>query len=150
MGLFDDFIKSKTGDEIKSKISDLVQIILADAKIEPNEEKLLKQIAQRIGLNDIQLEEIVDQVMKNPDSIKSSPPTDFNEKIKYLLDMVSMMMVDGYIDKREAVICEKAAVKLGFKPTIIPKMVADIIRLTKQNMPRQHIATELNVFMSKE
>jgi hypothetical protein len=149
MGLFDEFIKNKSNDEIKAKISDLVQIIIADGKIEPNEEKLLNQIARKSGLNETQLKEIVDQVITNPDSIKPSPPTDFKEKITYLLDTVSMMMVDGYIDKREAVICEKAAVKLGFNPSIIPKMVADIVRMTQKNAPRRNIATELDAFMSK-
>ena len=150
MGIFDEFMRSRTNDEIKTRMNDLIRIMQADRKIEPNEEILLLKVANRIGLSENELKQIVKQVMTNPRSIKVSYPTGPKEKINYLLDMVSMMMVDGNIDVREAIICETIAIKLGFRPQIVPEMVKTLIDLAVKNVPRQTIKTELDDFMSKE
>lgn len=149
MGLFDEFMSSRTNDEIKTRMYDLIRIMLADRKIEPNEEVLLVKLASKIGLSENELKQIIQQVMTNPSSIKVSYPTEPKEKINYLLDMVAMMMADGRIDPREAIICETIAIKLGFRPQIVPKMVKDIIDLVVKNVSRQTITTELDEFMTK-
>ena len=149
MGLFDEFLKNNSSSEVKSKIQVLVAVMLADGQISPNEEKLLVMIANRAGISEVELKKIVSESLKNPSSIKFCPPADPNEKVKLLLDMVAMMLADGKIDKREAAFCEKTAVRLGFNPVIIPKMVSDILKLAQQNIPRQQITTELDQFMEK-
>ena len=150
MGLFDEFLKSNSGDRMKSKIQTLIGVMLADGQIHPNEEKLLLAIAKRSGISVDELKKIINDSLKNPASIKFSPPTSQNEKISYLLDMVAMMLADGNIDKREALLCEATAARLGFNPAIIPKMVSFILKLAQQNIPRQQITTELDIFMREK
>lgn len=150
MGLFDEFLKNNSNEEIKSKIHILVGVMLADRQIHPSEEKLLIMIAKRSGVTEIELKKIINESMRNPSLIKFCPPTDRNEKVKYLLDMVTMMMADGKIDRREAALCETIAVKLGFNPVIIPEIVSHILKLIQQNAPRQQITTELDIFMEEK
>ena len=150
MGFLDEVMKSRTNDEIKTRMYDLIRIMQADRKIEPNEEILLVKVANRISLSENELKQIIKQVMTNPRSIKVSYPTDPKEKINYLLDMVAMMMVDANIDIREAIICETIAIKPGFRPQIVPEMIKTLIDLAVKNVPRQTIKTELDEFMSKK
>ena len=46
--------------------------------------------------------------------------------------MVSLMMVDGKIDKKELALCKLTALNLGFKHEIIDAMIIDIIKYLEQ------------------
>lgn len=149
MGLFDDLLDASRDDEFKSRIKDLVCVVLADGVIDKTEEKFLSMIGQRCGLSETELKEIIAEVGADPQAIRFVPPKDLPQKIEHLLDMVVMMMADGKIDKMEKTYCAALAVRLGFKPLIIDRMINDIITLINKRMPRKKIVTEIDAFLGK-
>ena len=75
----------------------------------------IASICEREGLSANQFEKLV----KNPSSIELVQPKDYATKIKYLTDLVYLMMCDGKIDKSEIALCKGAAKEMGLPPTIV-------------------------------
>ena len=65
--------------------------------------------------------------MKNPDKIDFVVPESDNDKIRYLKDMVALMMIDGDIDDNELKVCKLTAKSYGFRTEVIDAMIRDII-----------------------
>ncbi len=74
------------------------------------------------------------RIVEKPESISFKVPDNFNEKIEQLYHMVMIMTVDGKTHKNEIALCKLTAMKLGFKPEIIDKMVTDIIYMIAKRM----------------
>jgi hypothetical protein len=114
-----------SGDKKKrlSHVKNLVVVALADGSIEKRELEMIFQIGIRAGLKPEELKRIIER----PDSVEFFPPSTFRERIEQLYDMVLVMLINGEIDTNEVLFCKAVAIKIGFKPAIIDKMVQDII-----------------------
>ncbi len=121
-----------SGDKKKrlSHIKNLVALACADGNLERVEMDLITKIGIRAGL---QVEELK-RIFERPQSIEFYPPNTNQERIAQLYDMVLVMMVNGEIDENEVVFCKIMATKLGFKQSIIDKMVADTIDLISKGI----------------
>ena len=51
--------------------------------------------------------------------------------MRYLEDMVSLMMIDGDLDDNELAMCKIYAIMLGYESTIVEKMILDIVEKLK-------------------
>ncbi len=129
MGIFDMF-KSKSRREELSHIKVLLSLALADGRIDKNELAAIATVCQREHISEAELK----RCLENPDSIEFVLPTDHETKIKYLRDMVCIMMADGDIDKNEFVLCKLTAETLGFRHEVIDAMILDIISDLKREL----------------
>lgn len=121
MGIFDIF---SSGRKAKlSHLKGLVALAMADGKLEKSELAAIAAVCSREGLSETDLKKCIE----NPGSIEFNPPKDDETKIKYLRDMVLLMMCDGNIDDNEVLVCKLTAEALGFKHEVIDAMVLDII-----------------------
>lgn len=129
MGIFDFFSKKKSyakmqNEEKISHLKNLIAVAISDGKVDEEEFATLVCICEREGL----AIETINDIIKDPNSVEYVKPTDYETKIQYLRDMVSIMMVDGDIDKKELALCKLTALNLGFKHEIIDAMIVDIIK----------------------
>ena len=129
MGIFNLF-KTQRNREKLSHLKNLVALSLADGKIQEPELVAIAAICSREGLTEDDLE----KCLKAPESINFVPPTDEKTKIKYLKDMVMLMMVDGNIDDTEMLTCKLTAEALGFRHEIVDAMIINIIKDIKHEM----------------
>lgn len=103
---------------------------MADGKIEKSELGAIAAVCSREGLTD----EDMKKCLENPNSIQFVPPTDDHTRLRYLRDMVLLMMCDGNIDENEMVVCKVTAEALGYRHEVIDAMILDIIADLKNKM----------------
>ena len=131
MGIFDMFINKSKREDL-SHIKVLLALALADGKIDKAELAAIAAVCQREHISESELK----RCLENPDSIEFEQPKDHETKVKYLRDMVCIMMADGDIDKNEFVLCKLTAETLGFRHEVIDAMILDIISDLKRELDK--------------
>lgn len=122
MSIFDIFSPGKKKAKL-SHLKSLVALSMADGKVEKSELAAIAAVCSREGISESDFKKCIE----NPNSIEFNPPKDNETRIKYLRDMVVLMMCDGDIDDNEMLVCKMTAEALGFKHEVIDAMVLDII-----------------------
>ena len=128
---FWDIFQSSEKKKRLSHIRNIIAVMTADGKVQPEELVLLVKIGKRWGISEREIR----RILNNPSSIKLYVPKSIKERVQQMLEMTMMMMVDGKIDATEMMICKVAAVQLGFKPAIVDKMIKDIIDIVQKSTP---------------
>ena len=123
MGLFDLF-RSKSKNEKYGHLQSLVALALSDGKLSEAEKEAIELICQREGLAPNDLKKAISEVRYDAEHVF---PSDNETKVRYLMDMVALMMVDGDINANEFVICKVAARAMGYREEVIDAMIQDII-----------------------
>ncbi len=118
MGLFSVF-DNYANDRKRSHLKNLIEIALADGAFDESEMALVKEIAIKLELTENDIEEI----RKNPESVKFTPPSSEKLKIEQLNELVKLMIVDTKIDEEEVKVCKNLAIKLNLAPNIIDDLI---------------------------
>lgn len=122
-----------TSKEKKSKLShlkNLVVLSLADGKVEKSELAAIASVMSREGLTEDDLQKCLD----NPGDIKFVAPDTDAKKLRYISDMVMLMMVDGDLDDKEFILCKATAEALGYRHEVIDAMILGIVAKIKDSM----------------
>ncbi len=114
------WFESRSTKEKKSHFKNLVAVALADGKLDDAEAQLLARIGIRMGMD---MKEI-NALLARPEKVKLVLPTDHQEKISQMIDVVAMMIIDGDADSREIQFCMALAAQMGLDPTIV-KTIAE-------------------------
>ena len=120
---FSDLFKSKAERAKLTHLKNMVILALADGKLEENELSAIAAMCAREGISESEFKRCVD----DPDSIEFVMPEDEATKIKYIKDLVLLMMSDGDIDDREVVWCKLVAEQLGYRHEVTDALVLGII-----------------------
>jgi uncharacterized tellurite resistance protein B-like protein len=96
---------------------------MADGKVEKSELASIAAVCSREGISDSDFK----KCLENPESIEFVAPKDDKTRLRYLTDMVLLMMSDGNIDENEMGICKMTAEALGYRHEVIDAMILDII-----------------------
>jgi uncharacterized tellurite resistance protein B-like protein len=105
------------------QVKNLIMLALADGKATQSELALIAAVASREQLTQQELNNLID----NPGSVHIALPDEESDKLRYLEDMVSLMMIDGDLDDKELAMCKLYAATLGYESTIVEKMILDIV-----------------------
>lgn len=127
---FSDLFKSREERAKLAHLKHLVILAMADGTIEKSELVSIAAICAREGISESDLK----RCLNDPDSIDFVMPEDEQTKIKYIKDLVLLMMSDGDIDRREILWCKIVAEKLGYNHNITEAMILDIIAEIKAEM----------------
>lgn len=138
MGWFDDF-ESQDMKEKKAAFMNVVAVMAADGKVEPNELRFLEMVRRRVGLS----KEETNNILANPKSVKFTVPRSHQERRFQLIDMVYMMLVDGNIDPREMKEVVKFATLLGFHPLVVSKLLKIIFDGIEMKDSRAQVHSDL-------
>lgn len=104
------------------QVKNLIMLALADGKASESELALIAAIASREEISQEELDNLID----HPDQVKIELPEEEDEKLRYLEDMVALMMIDGELDDQELAMCKLYAITLGYESSIVEKMILDI------------------------
>ena len=135
MGFLKDLFLSSESKKRRCHIKNLVLIAAADGHIDKAEFDFLLHVANRLYMP---VNEFTD-VIRNINDPSFYPPTSDYERLDQLTDLVNMMLIDGNIDDNEVFVCQSFALKLGFKPIIIQKIVDATIHAVIHKMTRDEI-----------
>lgn len=104
------------------QVKNLIMLALADGKATESELALIAAIASREELTQDEL----DNLLEHPERVHIELPDDEDQKLCYMEDMVSLMMIDGDLDDNEMAMCKIYAILLGYESDIVEKMILDI------------------------
>lgn len=109
------------------QVKNLIMLALADGKASESELALIAAVASRENLSQEQLDDLIE----HPDNVHIQLPEDEQEKLRYIEDMVSLMMIDGVLDDKEMAMCKIYAATLGYETKIVEKILLDIVERLK-------------------
>ena len=127
---FSDLFKSRTERAKLAHLKNLVMLTAADGVVDKNELAAIAVVMTREGLS----EDDFKRCLENPSSVDFVMPQDKETKLRYIKDMVLLMMSDGDIDEKELLLCKLVAEKLGYKHEITEAMILGIAAEIKQHM----------------
>jgi len=122
MGLFNVF-QNNEEKKNKSYIKNLLEVAIADGKLDESELKVIIKIAANFDISESEVHAIKDN---HPD-IDFTPPSSYSAKVKLLEDLVKIMIADKQIDESEVKICKDLAIKLDINPVIVDELIQSSI-----------------------
>ena len=123
MGLFNVF-QGNEDKKNKSYIKNLLELAIADGKLDESEMKAIISIAGNFDLSEQEVMAIKD----NHQEIDFTPPSSYSAKVKLLEDLVKIMIADHEIDEKEVKICKDLALKLNIAPVIVDELIQNSIQ----------------------
>ncbi|MBU2914740.1 hypothetical protein [Reichenbachiella agariperforans] len=108
--------------KVTEHLSLLVRLSKVDNFIAEPEAKMIHYIGSLHGMESNEIELIIDNPLPITDLHDLQPET----KFEYLFNVVQLMKVDGKVFQSEIDFCEKIAMKLGYKPSVIADLSAYI------------------------
>ena len=117
--LFESFDKKKR----KSHFKNLLAVAMADGNLDNVEFEYIMQLANKCYMTKEEVQRVIDY----PEAINFHPPKTNQERFDQMYDLVTVMLIDGKIDEREMELCKIFAMRLGFKPAIVNKLIKDLI-----------------------
>lgn len=115
--------KSENGKTHRSHLKNLMVLAMADGHMAIGEEHLLIAIAHRLGLNEVDIEDI----KQNLDNIDFLLPRLYDDRIEQLNDLFTLMSVDGHIDEEELEMCRKLGRRYELPDQSIEEMLQRFI-----------------------
>ncbi len=107
----------------KEHFGHLIQIALADGKIEVSELEMLHNFGSKLGLTTQEVDDLL-ETSKNSAYV---PPYELEKRFGQLYDVIKMVFADGKIDNNEMRLATGIALKSGFTEQEIPVLLALLI-----------------------
>ncbi|HAQ18578.1 MAG TPA: hypothetical protein DCR40_05000 [Prolixibacteraceae bacterium] len=101
----------------------LVQMALADGKIEDTELQMLYRLGGNLGITTLEVDDLLETSKKSA----YIPPYELSKRFGQLYDVVKMVFADGKIDDNEMRLATGIALKSGFLEEEIPVLLALLI-----------------------
>ena len=121
MGLLDLF---KNRDEKLCKLRDYLVLAFSDQELSEKEEVVIGALLKKEKITRTEF----DNVFMDPDMIRDKYPKSDKEKLRYLIQLVALMMCDGECTEEEIQFCRIVAMKMGLNPDLVTIAVATIAR----------------------
>ena len=111
----------KRNEEAKNRsyIKNLLEVAIADGKIDASELKVILSIAGNFDMT----EKDVLSIKDNHTEVEFSPPSSYSAKVKLMEDLVKIMVADKEIDENEVKLCKDLAIKLEIAPVIVDELI---------------------------
>lgn len=109
-------------DQNKNYLKQLFLIALADAHLDSKEEEYLLFIAQKMGIDQQEFDNIKQSSLE-PSLII---PSNYYKRFRMIFDFVWVMMIDGEIDPREEAVCKQLVNQLDFASGVVDDLVVHI------------------------
>jgi uncharacterized tellurite resistance protein B-like protein len=132
------FFESGERTQDKGHVKNLVLLAKVDGHISDDELLLIHKIGRKIGLTYSQIGSIID----DPSAIQVIPPSDKEERLEHMVDMVRIIQSDGIIAPKEMNLLSKFAIQIGYT-SIQDAHVADILDAINAGKDRDVIVSEL-------
>ncbi len=114
----------------RKQLNILIQLAEADKHFAKIEREMIYKIAKERNFT----EEMVNNLIKNPEPIDSLGALSSEQKFDYLLSSIDLVFADHNVFESEVIFCKSIAIKLGFKKGIIDYFVNNYDKKTKEEL----------------
>ena len=99
----------------KKQLNILIQLAEADKHFAKVEREMIFKIARERNF----AEDIVADLIRNPEPVDSLGALSQDQKFEYLLSCIDLIFADQNVFESEVIFCKNIAIKLGFKKGVI-------------------------------
>jgi len=103
----------------------IANIAAVDGQINESEEKLLFRFANKLDINEEQIEEI----LHSPRSYPINPPSSKEKRLEYIYDLFRMIYVDHQVDEKEIKLIHSYAIGLGCTSSTAKEVIEKSIKI---------------------
>lgn len=111
----------------KKQLNILIQLAEADKHFAKVEREMIFKIAKDRNFP----EEIVSDLIRNPEPIDSLGALSTDQKFDYLMSSIELVFIDQNVFESEIIFCKNIAIKLGFKKGIIDYFIENYEKKSK-------------------
>ena len=112
----------------KKQLNILIQLAEADKHFAKIEREMIFKIAKDRHFP----EEVVNDLIRNPEPIDSLGALSIDQKFEYLMSSIELVFVDQNVFESEVIFCKNIAIKLGFKKGVIDHFVDNFGKKSRQ------------------
>ena len=116
----------------KKQLNILIQLAEADKHFAKVEREMIFKIARDRKFP----EDIVIELIRNPEPIDSLGALSPDQKFEYLMSSVEMIFIDQNVFESEIIFCKNIAIKLGFKKGVIDYFIENYGKKTREELKR--------------
>ena len=107
----------------KEHFGHLIQVAMADGKIETSELEMLHRFGSKLGLTAPEVDDLLETSKKSA----YVPPYELSKRFGQLYDVIKMVYADGQINNNEMRLATGLALKSGFAEEELPILLALLI-----------------------
>lgn len=112
----------------KKQLNILIQLAEADKHFAKIEREMIFKIANDRNFP----EQIVNDLIRNPEPIDSLGALSPDQKFDYLMSCIELIFIDQNVFESEVIFCKNIAIKLGFKKAVIDYFIDNFSNKTRQ------------------
>jgi hypothetical protein len=131
-------------DQKQTHILTLLMLAEADDKDHVNEKRFINNVAGRIGLSELAVQEI-DQ---HPERLTFSLPESEEDRMTVLYDLLFLMKIDGDIAEEEKELVRELGSRLGFRITMVEEFIQTIAQYVGQEVPANALLDIIRKYMN--
>jgi hypothetical protein len=111
----------------KKQLNILIQLAEADKHFAKIEREMIFKIANDRNFP----EQIVNDLIRNPEPIDSLGALSPDQKFDYLMSCIELIFIDQNVFESEVIFCKNIAIKLGFKKAVIDYFIDNFNNKTR-------------------
>jgi hypothetical protein len=123
----------------KKQLNILIQLAEADKHFAKVEREMVFRIAKERNFP----EDVVNDIIRNPEPIGTLGALSSDQKFEYLIDCIVLMFVDQKVFESEIIFCKSIAIKLGFMKNVVDYLSKNFSSSTREELKK----TVLNEYM---
>jgi hypothetical protein len=112
----------------KKQLNILIQLAEADKHFAKIEREMIFKIANDRNFP----EQIVNDLIRNPEPIDSLGALSPDQKFDYLMSCIELIFIDQNVFESEVIFCKNIAIKLGFKKAVIDYFIDNFNQKTRK------------------
>jgi hypothetical protein len=116
----------------KKQLNILIQLAEADKHFAKVEREMVFRIAKERNFP----EEVVNDIIRNPEPIGTLGALSNDQKFDYLIDCIVLMFVDQKVFESEIIFCKSIAIKLGFMKNVVDFLSKNFNNLTREELKK--------------
>lgn len=116
----------------KKQLNILIQLAEADKHFAKVEREMIFKIARDRKFP----EDIVMELIRNPEPIDSLGALSPDQKFEYLMSSIEMIFIDQNVFESEIIFCKNIAIKLGFKKGVIDYFIENYGKKTREELKK--------------
>jgi hypothetical protein len=116
----------------KKQLNILIQLAEADKHFAKVEREMVFRIAKERNFP----EDVVNEIIRNPEPIGTLGALSVDQKFEYLIDCIVLMFVDQKVFESEIIFCKSIAIKLGFMKNVVDYLSKNFSSSTREELKK--------------
>lgn len=124
----------------------LIEMARADKEYKPNEDMLLKEIAERMHIDVEEVEELKKE--DETKSLKVNLPKSEPERMTLFYQLLFMMRIDGNITAGEKRLCKRMGFRLGINPLLVDELIDIMVKHLHDRIPENEMLQSIKKYLN--